>query len=470
MHNQIHYISASSIRPIDDSKRVVREVPEGASLAISLVLVVVFLLMNAFFVVAEFALVRVRRSQLEISEAKGVRGSKNALLIANNVNAYLSACQLGITLASLALGWLGEPAFSELIRPLFELFGAPEAVITICAVAIGYFIMTTLHVVVGELIPKSLAIFSTERYALATATPLLWFYKITYPIMWLFNTITNGVVKLLGHDPANEHEVYTGDEIKLLVDESTESGLINPEQNEFVDNVLDLGDKDAEAIMTPRTDVIFLDMDDPLEENLEIIRRYRYSRYPVCNGSRDHVLGFVHIKDLYAIPADTPMSEWNIRDLPPIPETVPIARLIDLLQEARTEICLVVDEHGGTAGIVTLADVMEQIVGRIDDEYRHDSMDEVVKLPDGTLVIDGSMPIDELEDLIGFLPQDAEKVETAGGLLLTLMDKIPEEGETVEVVEEESIRPKRVLFTIVSMDKLRVDKIALEITTGKEAK
>lgn len=443
----------------------VRTVSEGVHIAISLILVVLFLAMNAFFVIAEFALVRVRKSQLEIAQSQGKSGAANALKIANNVNAYLSACQLGITLASLALGWLGEPAFSELIRPLFELFGAPEAVITVCAVAIGYFIMTTLHVVTGELIPKSLAIFSTERYALKTATPLLWFYKITYPIMWLFNSITNGVVRMLGHDPANEHEVYTGDEIKILIDESTESGLIDPEQNEFVDNVLDLGDKDAEAIMTPRTDVVFLDMDDPLEENLSIVHQYKYTRYPICRGSRDHVVGFVHIKDLYGQPADTPMDEWKIRELPPIPETVPIASLIDLLQEERTEICLVVDEHGGTAGIVTLADVMEQIVGRIDDEYRHDADDEVLQLEDGSLIIDGSMPIADLEELLGFEPEGSEKVETAGGLVLMLMDKIPKEGESVSLVHANSLRETKAAFTVIAMERLRIDKIGLEIET-----
>ncbi len=433
---------------------------EAGYIILSLVLVVLFLLMNAFFVIAEFALVRVRRSQLEIAMSRGARGASNALTIVNNVNAYLSACQLGITLASLALGWLGEPVFAALIRPLFELFGAPEAVIAICAVAIGYFIMTTLHVVVGELIPKSLAIFSTEKYALATATPLLWFYKITYPIMWLFNTITNGVVRLLGHDPANEHEVYTGDEIKLLVDESTESGLIDPDQNEFVDNVLDLGDKDAEAIMTPRTDVVFLDIEDSLEDNIDIIRQHRYSRYPVCRGNRDHILGFIHIKDLYGKPIDTPMSEWNIRELPPVPETTPIARLIDTLQE---EICLVVDEHGGTAGIVTLADVMEQIVGRIDDEYRHDADDEVVKLPDGSFVVDGGMPINELDQVIGFTVEDSDQVETVGGYLLMLMDKIPSEGDTVEIEHSDALNNIRVLFTVIEMDRLRVEKIAIEV-------
>lgn len=437
---------------------------DAFQIIVSLVLVVLFLLMNAFFVIAEFALVRVRKSQVEVALAEGRRGAKAAMLVVDNVNTYLSACQLGITLASLALGWLGEPVFAALIRPLFELFGAPEAVISVCAVAIGYFIMTTLHVVAGELIPKSLAIFSTEKYALATAGPLLWFYKVTYPIMWLFNSITNAVVKLLGHDPANEHEVYTGDEIKILVDESTESGLIGPDQNEFVDNVLDLGEKDAEAIMTPRTDVVFLDMEDSLEENLSAIQSYKYTRYPVCEGSPDHILGFVHIKDLYGLAQDTPMSEWNVRELPPVPENMSISRLIDSLQEARTEMCVVVDEHGGTAGIVTLADVMEQIVGRIDDEYRHEADDAVVELPDGTIMVDGGMPSDELAEMLGFCPDRIDRVETAGGYICMLMDRIPSEGETAYVENVTATKETKVDFKVVAMDRLRVDRIAINIS------
>ena len=443
--------------------------PEWLFIVISLVLVVLFLAMNAFFVIAEFSLVRIRKSQLEIAVSEGKRGAESALKVANDVNAYLSACQLGITLASLALGWLGEPVFAELIRPLFELFGAPEAVIAVCAVAIGYFIMTTLHVVVGELIPKSLAIFSTESYALATAGPLIVFFKVTYPIMWLFNTITNGVVKLLGHDPANEHEVYTGDEIKILIDESTESGFIDPDQNEYVDNILDLGDKDAESVMTPRTDVVFVDLDNTLEENLSTMHTYKYTRYPVCKGSRDHIVGFVHIKDLYGMPSDTPMEDWKIRELPAVPETTGIARLIDVLQEERTEICLVVDEHGGTAGIVTLADVMEQIVGRIDDEYRHDADDEVVELDDGTMIIDGSMSVDELSELLGFKPEDSDKVETAAGLVMMLMDRIPQVGEFIELRHESATEEISVKFTVIEMDRLRVDKIALEIKRANKS-
>lgn len=426
---------------------------------LSLVLVVVFLLMNAFFVISELAVVRIRKSQLELLIEQRRPGAKNAMHVASNVNAYLSACQLGITLASLALGWLGEPAISELIRPLFALFGMPDAVVSAVAVAVGYFIMTTLHVVVGELIPKSFVIFDTERYALFTATPLIWFYRITYPIMWLFNGITNAVVRLAGHDPANEHEVYTGEEIKLLIDESTESGLIDKKQNEFVDNIFDLGDKDAEAIMTPRTDVVCIDLDDPLEENRALARQYKYTRYPVCRETKDRIVGFVHVKDLWLMGEGETMNDLPIRPIQAVPEGIPIAKLLQVLQKNHTEIAVVVDEHGGTAGIVTMSDIMEQIVGRIDDEYRHSTDDEVVKMSDGSYLIDGSMPIDELEDLLGFEPEGANECETAGGLLMNVLDRIPSEGDTL-TLEGRGATAK---FTVVDMDRHRIDKIQVHI-------
>lgn len=424
-------------------------------IALSLFLVLFFLLMNAFFVVAEFSLVRVRKSQVDMAVDEGKSGARYAKIVADNVNAYLSACQLGITLASLALGWLGEPAVSALIHPLFALFGLPDALISAIAVVIGFIIITALHIVVGELIPKSLAIFSTERYALFTATPLVWFYRITYPIMVLFNSITNGVMKLLGHDVGSQHEVYTDEEIKLLIDESTESGLIDPEQNEYVDNIFDLGDKDAEAIMTPRTDIICVDLDDSLEENLSIIERYKYTRYPVCRGNKDRIVGFVHVKDLYTMPPHSTIDDLRIRTIQAVPESVPIAKLLQMLQKMHTKIAVVIDEHGGTSGIVTMSDIMEQIVGRIDDEYRHGEAKDIVKLDDGSYLIEGSLAIDEVEDLIGFTPLEASECETAGGLLLSLFDRIPDEGDTVEVGHAGD----RATFTVVDMDRHRIDKI-----------
>ncbi|MEG0791797.1 MAG: hemolysin family protein [Gordonibacter sp.] len=433
--------------------------------ALSLVLVLFFLLMNAFFVVAEFALVRIRKSQVEILVDEGRSGAKYTIIVAENVNAYLSACQLGITLASLALGWLGEPAVSALISPLLSVLGLPEAAIHAIAIVVGFIIITALHIVVGELIPKSLAIFSTERWALLTATPLVWFYRITYPVMWLFNSITNGVMKLLGHDIANEHEVYTDEEIKLLIDESTESGLIDPEQNEYVDNIFDLGDKDAEAIMTPRTDVICLDLEDSLEENMDLIRQYKYTRYPVCHGSKDRIVGFVHVKDLYTMPAESTLDDLRIRTIQAVPEGIAIAKLLQTLQEKRTKIAVVIDEHGGTSGIVTMSDIMEQIVGRIDDEYQHGESHGVVELEDGSLLVDGSMPVGEVEELIGFKPVEAEECETAGGLLLSLFDRIPNEGDTVAVEDDGD----KATFTVLDMDRHRIDKIRVIVEHAEKA-
>ena len=433
--------------------------------ALSLFLVLFFLLMNAFFVAAEFSLVRVRKSQVEILVDEGRSGAKYTKLVADNVNAYLSACQLGITLASLALGWLGEPAVSQLIEGPLLAIGLPEAAIHGIAIAIGFVVITALHIVVGELIPKSLAIFSTERYALFTATPLVWFYRITYPIMWLFNSITNGVMKLLGHDIANEHEVYTDEEIKLLIDESTESGLIDPEQNEYVDNIFDLGDKDAEAIMTPRTNVICLDLEDSLEENLALIMQYKYTRYPVCRGNKDRIVGFVHVKDLYTLPPDSTMEDLRIRTIQAVPEGIPIAKLLQILQAKHTKIAVVIDEHGGTSGIVTMSDIMEQIVGRIDDEYAHGVSEDVVRLDDGSYLVDGSMAIDEVEELIGFEPEEASECETTGGLLLSLFDRIPEEGDSVTIEHDD----RKATFTVVDMDRHRIDKVRVVLEQKPEA-
>ena len=433
--------------------------------ALSLFLVLFFLLMNAFFVAAEFSLVRVRKSQVEILVDEGRSGAKYTKLVADNVNAYLSACQLGITLASLALGWLGEPAVSQLIEGPLLAIGLPEAAIHGIAIAIGFVVITALHIVVGELIPKSLAIFSTERYALFTATPLVWFYRITYPIMWLFNSITNGVMKLLGHDIANEHEVYTDEEIKLLIDESTESGLIDPEQNEYVDNIFDLGDKDAEAIMTPRTNVICLDLEDSLEENLALIMQYKYTRYPVCRGNKDRIVGFVHVKDLYTLPPDSTMEDLRIRTIQAVPEGIPIAKLLQILQAKHTKIAVVIDEHGGTSGIVTMSDIMEQIVGRIDDEYAHGGSEDVVRLDDGSYLVDGSMAIDEVEELIGFEPEEASECETTGGLLLSLFDRIPEEGDSVTIEHDD----RKATFTVVDMDRHRIDKVRVVLEQKPEA-
>ena len=431
---------------------------------VSLLLVAFFLAMNAYFVVAEFAMVRVRPSQIEMALSEGKRGAKAAKQVTSNVNAYLAACQLGITLASLALGWLGEPAFSALVRPLLSPIGLSDAAISAISIAIGYILMTTLHVVVGEQIPKSFAIFSTEDWCLRTAPVLVVFYRITFPVMVVFNALTRGAVRLAGHDPDQEHEAYTNEEIKLLIDESTESGIIDPVQNEYVDNIFDIGDKDAEAIMTPRTDMVCLDLNDPLEENLQRVRNHKLTRYPVCRGSKDRIIGFVHVKDLYMADSLESNDDLPIRPIEAVPEGISVGKLLSTLQDKHTKIAVVVDEHGGTAGIVTMSNVMEQIVGRIHDEYTHDDDGKPVELAPNDYLIDGSMPIDKTVELIGFEPDEAAECETAAGLLLALFDRIPDEGDTITIADKDA--ENAATFTVVDMDNLRIDKIRVVVSAA----
>ena len=442
--------------------------------ALSLVLVVFFLLMNAFFVVAEFSLVRVRKSQVDMLMAEGRAGAKNASLIAGNVNAYLSACQLGITLASLALGWLGEPAVSALFHPLFELVHLPEAAIEPVSVAIGFVIVTALHIVVGELIPKSLAIFSTERYALLTATPLVWFYRITYPVMWLFNTITNGVMRLLGHDPADEHQVYTEDEIRLLIDESTESGLIDSEQNEFVDNIFDIAEKEVGSIMTPRPDMVCLCLEDTLEENLAVVDEHKFTRYPIYRRDKDDVVGFVHIKDLYDLPANATMADLRIRRIVAVPESMYVASLLDQLRANCTKIAIAVDEHGGTAGIVTLGDVFDEIVGEFEDEYVHDNAadEELVEVGPGHYLVAGSYPMDDLIDVLGVDPEEEDGLhdcDTLGGLMFDLFDRIPAEGEETTYRKETPGEVRELRFIVRAMEGNRVARVEIWVSVEAPA-
>lgn len=425
---------------------------------LSLLLVAFFLFMNAFFVVAEFALVRVRKSQLQISAEEGRSGAEAAIKVAENVNAYLSACQLGITIASLALGWLGEPAVSHLLHPLFDLMGLSEGASSAVSVAVGFIVITALHIVVGELIPKSLAIFSTEKYARLTAFALICFYRLTAPVMWVFNSTTNLVMKLLGHDVQNEHEAYTSDEIRLLIDESTESGLIDPAQNELVDNIFELYSREVSSIMTPRTMIVCLDRELTPEENMEIVRKHKFTRYPVCTGDKDHIDGFLHIKDIYFDDSRHDIGNLPVRPIAAVPENLTISRLLEIMREKETKIVMVVDEYGGTMGIVTFSDIVEHLMGTMDDEHIKIRKNRTVSSGKDSSVVHGSMSIDTLEDIIGFLPDEADDCDTAAGLLLNLFGAIPSEGESVSITGPD----REVTFTVLSRKGLTIEDIEIK--------
>lgn len=399
---------------------------------LNIILVLFFVLMNAFFVVAEFSMVRIRKSQVNMLAANGNTAARYAKAISDDVNSYLSACQLGITIASLALGWIGEPAVAKMIHPVFVIFGLPEATIHAAAVAIGFAVITTLHIVLGELVPKSLAILSTEKYALFSAIPLFYFYRLTYPIMWLFNSITNGLLKLVGHSMAEESEVHSDEEIKLLMDESHRSGLMDEEKYEYVDNIFDLEDKDAESIMTPRPEIICLYMEDDLATHLKTVVETKFTRYPVCIEDKDHIIGFIHIKDLYSL-KDGNDFKSIIRDILVIHESTSVSKLLKLFRSANTKIAVVVDEHGGTSGIATLSAAIAEIVGDIEDEYDHGE-DEVEwqVLGDNHYSMAGNTSLELLCENTGLeLPDDIES-ETVSGFILELFDEFPKVGDHID--------------------------------------
>ena len=272
-------------------------------------------------------------------------------------------------------------------------------------------------------------------------------------------------MRLTGHDAKNETEAYSEEEIKLLLEESAESGSIEQDQYQYLDNIFDLDDKDAKAIMTPRTEVLAIDYDDDLETNLDFMGKNKFTRYPVFREDKDNIVGFVHIKDAYLLPEGSTMKDLKIRSIQAVPESISIAKLLQVLQAKHTKIAVVVDEHGGTSGIVTMTDVVEQIIGRMEDEYLHDDQDEILKVGEHHYLVDGSLPVDQFVEFIGFEPVPVFDYETAGGLMLDLLDKIPAEGDSYELHHEGT----KITMMARVMDGLRIDKIDVRFEDEPEA-
>ncbi len=420
---------------------------------LNIVLVIFFVLMNAFFVVAEFALVKVRKTRIEVLAAGGSMGAKYAHKVVNDLNSYLSACQLGITLASLALGWIGEPAVSKMITPLLHPFGLPESVIHTISVVIGFFVITTLHIIVGELIPKSLAIINSEKFSTAAAMPLVFFYRATYPVMWLFNHTTNLLLKVMGYSMVEDHEAaHTDKEIKILVEESYKHGLIEKFEYTYVDNIFEFTDKNVRDIMIPRMDMVCVFQDDSFETILEMVMQEKYTRYPVCKGDKDSVIGFIHIRDLYEqkIRSDIQNINGIIRSLISVPESMPINDMLKRFQKGNENIAVVIDEYGGTAGIVTVEDILEEIVGSLRDEYDEEDME--IEIIDGnTFLVQGMVHLDKINDLTGVeLP--VEEYDTLNGFLTGQLGRIPAATEKPEIEYEgllfkvEKIKNRRIML------------------------
>ncbi|MDU2063460.1 MAG: hemolysin family protein [Sporomusaceae bacterium] len=391
-----------------------------------LVLVLVLVGINGLFVAAEFAMVKVRGSRIETLVQTGSRRAKFGKIVISNLDAYLSACQLGITLASLALGWAGEPAVVAIVKPLMLSFGFSEEMVHRVSFFLAFALITALHIILGELAPKSIAIQRSDAVTLWLAVPLIGFYKVMYPFIWLLNTLANLFLKMLGVEAIGEQEAaHTEEEIRILMAESHRQGYIDQTELTYVDNIFAFSERTAKEIMIPRTDMICLYAEDSCEESIKKALSEQLTRYPLCDPDKDHIIGFVHIKDLLEMVVNGQVCNIRglAREITAIPSSMAISELLKLLQRNKAQIALVVDEYGGTAGLVTVEDILEEIVGEIQDEF-DEERPLIEELSEQSYSVDGRLLLAEASEILQIV-FEAEEVDTIGGWLYSqLRDRI----------------------------------------------
>ena len=416
-----------------------RDWEDGGRILLEWIIIFALVLLNGFFVAAEFAIVKVRSSQLEALEAEGHRKAPRARKAVSQLDAYLSATQLGITLTSLGLGWVGEPYLAQMLQPFFFRMGVEsETVIRTASFAIAFSMITFLHIVLGELAPKSLAIRKALGTTLWVAAPLGWFYAIFRPAIWFLNGTANWLLKhVFRLEPVSEQELaHSEEELRVILAESAEAREVSPLGKELLINALDLRERVVRDIATPRGEVVFLDTEDSFEENLKRAVDSRHTRFPLCRGHLDDTIGLVHIKDMLKLVRDPKPDLQSIkRDLHNVPEMMPLEKLLGFFLGKHVHLALVIDEFGGTAGIVTLDNVLEEIVGDIQDEFDTEKP-ELRRVAQDEFSVDGSLGIYELNDMLG-LELESDDVSTVGGYVTQLLGHLPHAGEKARVKDFE---------------------------------
>ncbi len=396
-----------------------------------LVAAFVLVLINGFFVAAEFALVKVRPTQIDPHAQRGERRGKVARHMVRHLDAYLSATQLGITLASLALGWIGEPAFAWLIEPLvMTLPGASPALVHSVSLTVAFLSITILHIVLGELAPKSLAIRKPEPTALWVAMPLWLFFKITYPAIWILNHTANFILRLFGIEPVTEAEMgHDEEELRRLLASTGDS--LSREKRRILDNVFTFSSRPVRKIMVPRADVVYLSTHQPTSRNVAIARGSGHTRFPLVASDLDHILGFVHIKDIFRN-EELPTSLEDIcREIAFIPETLTLDRLLHRMRRESLHLAAVLDEYGGLSGIVTLENVLEEIVGEIQDEFDLE-FPEIVERRSGEWDVAGAMLVEDLETALGIEFSERDE-DTVAGVVLSELGRNARPGDVVKL-------------------------------------
>ncbi len=430
---------------------------EPADIFAKLLAVAALVLLNGFFVAAEFALVRIRDTQLDELVRKGLRRAKVTRHIIQNLSAYLSATQLGITIASLGLGWVGEPVFRTLLTPIFDAFEIGSLTLRqSISFAVGFSAITFLHITVGELAPRWLAIQKPLTYALGAAPALRVFYIVSYPFAWLLNNVAQWLLKQAGLSPHEETErAYSEEELRLLFSASQQRLGTTKLGRDIVLNALELRHRRARDVMRPRHEIVALDTEASIAQCLDVAEKTRYSRFPLCEGGDlDKTLGVVHIKDLYAMRFKARSGSdlaTVVRKLVYVPETARLEKLLETLLQRRTHMAIVVDEYGTTTGLVTLENILEELVGQIQDEFDIEKP-LITRLTENTWDLAGQLPLHELAELTG-LPLHAEGVTTVSGLVTHRLGGFPKVGDILKLDGFE--------LRVEEMDGMRVARLRL---------
>jgi CBS domain containing-hemolysin-like protein len=430
------------------------------NVGLSLFAVVLLLAANAFFVAAEFALVKARGFRLETYAGEGSAAARLTLRIQANLEAYLAACQLGITMASLGLGWVGEPAVAALLEPLFHWAGVPDVALHTVSFLVGFLLFSSLHIVIGEQVPKTLAIRRAERVSVWTAYPLHVAYLAVFPLNWLLNVSARSILRWLRVDEVSHVEVLSGEEIKGLVSTSREHGEIDHGKAAMLHNLFEFDQRQVGRVMIPRSALQVLDVTETPEHNLEIIRDSGHSRFPtIDSGSDDELLGVVLSRDLYIAMLSGNREPWKAlkefcREPLVVPESQKLAQLFEAMRADRAHMACVVDEYGELTGIVTLEDLLEEIVGEIRDETDLElESDTVVELGDGQWLADGLLSLADLERAIGLKVPAELDANTLSGLFMARLGRMPEVNDSIE---EADFR-----LTVRSLEDRRVCQVAI---------
>ncbi len=413
---------------------------------------------NGFYVAAEFALVKAKGCRVDLMAVDGRFGARKIQEILRNIEPYLACCQLGITMASLGLGWVGEPTVAAILEPLLLPLGMPPEAVHFTAFMIGFLLFSSLHIVVGEQVPKTLAIRQAEPVSQWIAYPLWISFIVFYPLNWTLNAASRWILKSMGVKEASHHEILTNEEIRGLVDVSAEFGEMEESHAEFIHNIFRFDERTVERIMIPRIECHVLQLDGVAEENLSIIHDTKHSRFPVTTEGGVSLDGVIIVKDIFDAVLSGESEPWKdlkrfVREPMVIPETLKVSSLFDTMRTKRSHIAMVIDEYGAFVGLVTMEDLIEEIVGEIEDETDDAQWEADITKKDGHWLADGLTPLADVERAVGFAVEDTFNANTLSGLIMHRLEKIPQIGDTVE---EPGFR-----FTVEKVKNHRVDEVRI---------